>query len=131
MESETRVAAIVAGLMTMTLVAGCSVHGTVGRQDLTASSHTRYQGFGRKPGQTVSAYTTTDGRVRSGIHQAWIEGDSIVFERRHKRHRVALADIASVEAEEVDAGRSVAWIFGFLAMAAGLALGVAFTSGAL
>jgi hypothetical protein len=129
MRLETRLTAIGVGLLMAGAFAGCSVHGTVGREDLLATpTTTRFDDFARRPGQMVKAYTTTGGVAHELSARAWIEGDSMVFERRRVRHRVALAEIASVEATESDAWTTAENTVGVLvtfAVLFGLAFGIA------
>lgn len=100
----------------------CAVHGTVGREDLLArpTVSTRYDHFGKPPGQGVRSYRTTDGVVHEFEGKAWVDGDSVVFERTNERHRVALANLTSVVAEETDAARTFFLALGLGAVAFGV-----------
>ncbi len=113
---------IVLGLLAAGAVSSCAVHGTVGRADLTAkpSVERRYDEFTAPPGQKVRAYTTQDGAVHEFDGSAWIDRDSVVFARNQLRHRVALADLVSVEAEETDWGRTVFLALGLAALSFGI-----------
>ena len=96
----------------------CAVHGNVGRADLTnPSTAGRFHHFRNPPGQSVMSYTMVDGSVHAFEGRAWIEGDSVVFEEAGRefvqswspgeQQRVAIADLASVEAVDENSGATM------------------------
>jgi hypothetical protein len=121
MRLGTYLRSIAFGLVAAALLNSCAVHGTVGRADLLAEPTTtrRFDHFTRPPGQGVRSYTTTDNVTHEFEGNAWVEGDSMVFDRNKARHRVALADLASIDAEELDAGRTLFLTIGLAAIAFG------------
>jgi hypothetical protein len=116
-----RLTSILLGLAVVFPLHSCSVQGTFGRQDLLANPPTtrRFDHFAKPPGQGVVRYTTTDGVAHEFAGKAWVDGDSIVFERTKTRQRVAMADLASVVAEEADVGATVTLFLGLSATAVG------------
>lgn len=116
------VRATVSAAVLLATLSSCAVHGTVGREDLLAKPEVsrRYDHFGEPPGQDVLRYITTDGVAHEFEGKAWIEGDSVVFERRDARRRVPLASIHSIIAEETDAGRTLFLTLGLATVAAGV-----------
>jgi hypothetical protein len=127
-----RVKAMLWGVATTGALSSCAVHGSVGRADLTATPSTlgRFDHFRDPWGQSVMSYTTTDGSVHAVEGKAWIEGDSMLFERGrrefaesylpHARRRVAIADLASVEAIDEDTGATMVVVLGVVGAVVGI-----------
>ena len=108
-----RLAIVVFGLAAMFLLPSC---GHRSREYLPQStSDSRLQ---VRPGDSVAGYTTADSVHHAFEGRAWVEGDSMVFERPadHRgmktpqpamRTRVALTDLASVDLIEPKAPSTV------------------------
>jgi hypothetical protein len=133
MSRMNRVISMVLGVVTAAALSSCSVHGNVGRADLTAQPSTagRFDHFRKPPGQLVMSYTTTDGSVHALEGRAWIEGDSLVLEpggtafvqpwRPADLRRVAIADLASVEAVDENGGATMVVVLGVIGALVGFA----------
>jgi hypothetical protein len=130
---RNRVISLLLGVATAAALSSCSVHGNVGRADLTAKPSTagRFDHFRKPPGQLVMSYTTTDGSVHALEGRAWIEGDSLVLEpggtafvqpwRPADLRRVAIADLASVEAVDENGGATLVVVLAVVGAMAGFA----------
>ena len=107
-----RLSIVVFGLAVLFLLPSC---GHRSREYLPRSvSDSRLQS---RPGDSVAGYTTADSTRHTFEGRAWVEGDSMVFERPARNHgmeepqptmrtRVALTDLASVDVIETDKKRS-------------------------
>jgi len=139
-----RVISMLLGVVTVVALSSCAVHGNVGRADLTAKPSTagRFDHFRKPPGQLVMSYTTTDGSVHALEGRAWIEGDSLVLEpggtafvqpwRPADLRRVAIADLASVEAVDENSGATLVVVLAVVGAMVGFAyLIIASTWGAI
>jgi len=144
MRLMNRIISMLLSLATAAVLSSCSVHGNVGRADLTAKPSTagRYDHFRKPPGQLVMSYTTTDGSVHAFEGRAWIEGDSVVFEEYGRafvqtwelgdQRRVAITDLASVEAVDANSGATMVLVVGVIGALVGFAyLIIASTWGAI
>jgi hypothetical protein len=133
MRLMNRVTSMLLGVVTAAALSSCSVHGNVGRADLTAKPSTagRFDHFRKPPGQMVMSYTTTDGSVHALEGRAWIEGDSLVLEpggtafvqpwRPADLRRVAIADLASVEAVDPNSGATMVLVLAVIGGVIGFA----------
>jgi len=126
-----RIRSMLLSLATAAALSSCSIHGNVGRADLTAKPSTagRFHHFRKPPGQLVMSYTTTDGSVHAFEGRAWIEGDSLVLEpggtafvqpwHPADLRRVAIADLASVEAVDENGGATLVAVLAVVGAMAG------------
>jgi len=95
------------------LLTSCTAHREIVRHDIQEGAAGRLYWHDRfmPPGSPVSSYTTVDGRKTPVDAQAWIQGDSMVFEitatgdAPHGRTVVPLNQLQSVGTGEVDVTR--------------------------
>jgi hypothetical protein len=128
-----RVISMLLGMAAAAALSSCAIHGNVGRADLTAKPSTagRFDHFRKPPGQQVMSYTATDGSVHAFEGRAWIEGDSLVLEpggtafvqpwRPADLRRVAIADLASVEAVDENGGATLVAVLAVVGAVVGFA----------
>jgi hypothetical protein len=116
----------------------CAMHKTVTRDGfvtdasaMTEDAPKQKFDLSRAPGSKVGGYATTDGVHHAFAGRAWIEGDSMVFDRPARvggmeadqgaavRRRVSVSDLTSVDVVTGDTTRSIALLVVFtLAVAA-------------
>jgi len=136
-----RATILVLGLIAVCLLGSCAFEKIVTGESLVTdrgSSRTT-RSFASSSGQRVTGYVTRDSVGHAFASQAWIEGDSMVFDRPRRdrgieaiqpagRRRVALADLAWVYSEETDTGSTVAVILGLSVFVGILVLGGLYTT---
>jgi len=128
-----RLASLLLGLVVAYPLSSCAVGHTIHREGLVTDSaqNQRFHRFSKPPGQSIVGYTTVDGIHHVVEGRAWIEGDSIVFERPAKVSgmekprptmwkMVALTDLASVDAVEISAVRTVLFVASIAAVTYGV-----------
>ena len=139
MRLRSQVIAMLLGVVATVALNSCAVGRTIARDGLVTDSAPKqgYHRFTTAPGQSIVGCTTVDGIHHVLEGRAWIEGDSMVFERPAKnqgmekpqpamRFRVALADLTSVDAIEISPVRSVLLVAGLAVVTYGV-----FVAGAL
>jgi len=128
-----RLASFLIGLVVAYPLSSCAVGNTIHRDALVTNPEPQkpFHHFSKSPGQRVLGYTTRDNAHYAFDGRAWIEADSMVFDRPAKnqgmeatqpavRRRVALSDLASVDAAEVSALHTAVFVVGMTALAAGI-----------
>lgn len=122
-------------LLTLAIVLpldSCAMHKTVTRDGFVIDVSPKTEDepkqkfdLSKPPGSKVGGYATTDGVHHAFAGRAWIDGDSMVFDRPARaggmeadqgaavRRRVSVSDLASVDVVTGDTTRSIALLLVF------------------